>query len=56
MSPAVLFSLDWENRERSFDDDQSANPGADNLLLLRMLIYEDELSGIACLGTLVGSR
>ena len=42
MSPAVLFSLELDNSELSFDYNQSANPGADNLLLPRMLIYEDE--------------
>jgi hypothetical protein len=44
ISPAVLFSLDFDNRDESFDDEQSTNAGADNLLIPTMLIYEDELS------------
>jgi hypothetical protein len=44
ISPDVLFSLDFDGRDESFDDEQSTNAGADNLLIPTMLIYEDELS------------
>jgi hypothetical protein len=59
ISPAVQFPLDLNNYDiglRNFDDEQSANAGADNLLIITMLIYEKELSSIACPGTLVRSK